>query len=118
MTDPDYFDGNEAGRRIFRAVQRAMTGLEGVETRLSKSQTGFYRAHPFAAVWQPDQYLKGRRPPLVLTLFLRRRVASDRWKEVVEPSPGRFTHHLELRAPSDVDAEVRDWLAEAWREAG
>ena len=27
---------------------------------------------------------------------------------------GRFTHHLELHAESDIDDEVREWLQEAW----
>lgn len=45
------------------------------------------------------------------------RDAAPRWKRVVEPAPGRFTHHLELYAPEDVDAEVVEWLAEAWRDA-
>ena len=52
--------------------------------------------------------------PLVLTVALRHLDTSPRWKEVVEPAPGRFTHHLELRSPDQVDAEVRDRLAEAW----
>lgn len=118
MNAADYFAGNEDGLRIFQAIQRAMADLGEVEMRLSKSQIGFRRAHPFAAVWTPGQYLSGERPPLVLTVFLRRRDRSGRWKEVVEPRPGRFTHHLELAAPSDVDGDVRTWLAEAWREAG
>ncbi len=40
------------------------------------------------------------------------------WTQVVEPAPGRFTHHLELRSPADIDEEVRSWLEEAWTEAG
>jgi hypothetical protein len=54
---------------------------------------------------------------LVLSVFLRRRHGSPRWKEVVEPKPGRFTHHVELGAAKEVDNEVRGWLSEAWRDA-
>ena len=54
---------------------------------------------------------------LVLTIFLRRRDASPRWKEIVEPVAGRFTHHLELNDTADIDEEVRDWLREAWEAA-
>jgi hypothetical protein len=39
---------------------------------------------------------------------------SPRWKEIVEPAPGRFTHHLELHSTADVDDEVQSWLQEAW----
>ena len=43
---------------------------------------------------------------------------SPRWKQVVEPAPGRFTHHLELRSVDEVDDEVGGWLREAWEAAG
>jgi hypothetical protein len=36
----------------------------------------------------------------------------------VEPAKGRFTHHLELREPDEVDEEVAGWLREAWEAAG
>jgi hypothetical protein len=42
---------------------------------------------------------------------------SPRWKEIVEPAPGRFTHHLELYDVADVDDEVRGWLRQAWEAA-
>jgi hypothetical protein len=48
-------------------------------------------------------YLRREAAPLVLSVFLWRRDASPRWKSVVEPVSGRFTHHLELGAVSPVD---------------
>ena len=38
-------------------------------------------------------------------------------REVVQPTPGRWMHHLELGDPDDVDAEVVRWLEEAARDA-
>jgi len=38
---------------------------------------------------------------------------APRWKQVVEPAPGRFMHHLELRTVEDIDERVRGWLREA-----
>ena len=55
--------------------------------------------------------------PLVLTLALRRRDPSPRWKAVVEPAPGRFTHHLEMYAVDQIDEQVQIWLREAWEGA-
>jgi hypothetical protein len=40
-----------------------------------------------------------------------------RWKEIVEPTPGRFMHHLELHVETDIDDEVRRWLVEGWSAA-
>lgn len=37
--------------------------------------------------------------------------------EIVELKTGRFTHHLELNAPGDIDAQVYNWLQEAWTDA-
>ncbi|MCP6341538.1 DUF5655 domain-containing protein, partial [Klebsiella pneumoniae] len=56
--------------------------------------------------------------PLVLSLALPHRLRSERFKEVVHPSPRVWMHHLELRGPGEVDDEVRGWLAEAWAAAG
>jgi hypothetical protein len=53
----------------------------------------------------------------VLTVALRRRDTSPRWKEIVEPVPGRFTHHLELFTAAGIDDQVRTWLHEAWDAA-
>ena len=117
MSEREFFQGNTKARAVYRIIKRVAQGLSGVETRVSKSQIGFYRKHPFASVWKPGQYLEGDRPPLVLTIFLHRRDTSGRWKEVVEPQPGRFTHHVELNAAVDVDDEIREWITEAWREA-
>jgi len=64
----------------------------------------------------PARYL-GRGAPLVLTLSFGHRDGSPRWKEIVEPAPGRFTHHLELWAASEADDKVRAWLRAAWEAA-
>jgi hypothetical protein len=113
----DYLGPDEDARSIFGAINAAVTAIGEVERRVSRSQIGFYRKHPFAAVWRPGQYLGGTPPPLVLSVFLRRMDRSPRWKEVVEPRPGRFTHHLEINDAIEVDHEVREWLQEAWSAA-
>jgi hypothetical protein len=81
---------------------------------VTKSQIAFRRRVAFAWAWVPARYLRGQVAPLVLTIALRHLDASPRWKEIVEPAPGRFTHHLELHAIADIDAEVRGWLRDAW----
>jgi hypothetical protein len=77
----------------------------------------FYRRKAFAWAWMPDRYLHGKHASLVLTLSFRYRDSSPRWKEIVEPKPGRFTHHLELYSSADIDGEVRGWLRAAWEAA-
>ena len=113
-----FFEGFESSRSLFDLLRRAMDTLPAVSMAVSKSQIAFRRRRAFAWAWIPDRYLRGGHAPLVLSLAFRYREPSRRWKQVVEPTPGRFTHHLELRRPNDVDEEVVQWIWEAWAEAG
>ena len=109
----EVFAGQDESRKIFESVRRAIETMGPAELRIGKSQIAFRRRKAFAWVWMPGRYLRGKVAPLVLTLSFDHRDASPRWKEVVEPSTGRFTHHLELYSPADIDAEVQNWLAGA-----
>jgi hypothetical protein len=133
MTLDDFFRGRDESRRIFEALHAAVDAIGPAALRVTKSQVTFRRrpeavtgrslgAAPgrtiaFAWAWMPDVYLGPGHAPLVLTLALRRRDPSPRWKQIVEPIPGRFTHHLELYSADAIDEQVRGWLAEAWRAA-
>ncbi len=117
MTLDEFFAGHEESRRIFEAVANAVAAIGPADVRVTKSQVAFRRRTGFAFAWMPDMYLGRGDVPLVLTIGLRRRDDSPRWKQVVEPAPGRFTHHLELRSPADVDDAVSRWLQEAWEAA-
>jgi hypothetical protein len=117
MTLEEFFAGYEASRPIFEALRSTIEDLGSVEIRVMKSQVAFYRRKAFAWAWMPDRYLHGHHAPLVLTLSFHFRDSSRRWKEIAEPKPGRFTHHLELYSPADIDEEVRGWLRAAWEAA-
>jgi hypothetical protein len=113
MTLDEFFAGREVSRRIFDALKRAIDDLGPSELRVTESQVAFCREKPYAWAWVPGMVLRGDQAPLVLTLCPRRRDASDRWEEVVEPRTGRFTHHLELHSAAEIDREVRACLLEA-----
>jgi predicted transport protein len=117
MTPDEFFAGKTLPKQLFEAVHQAVESIGEFSIRVSKSQIAFRRGRNFALVWMPEQYLKRKAAPLVLTIMLRERDTSPRWKEVVEPTPGRFTHHLELYETSDVDEEVKTWLRKAWETA-
>ena len=113
-----FFAQRPASRALFDAVHARIAALGPVEVRVTKSQVAFRRRVAFAWAWLPGMYQRGDVAPLVLTVALRRRDPSPRWKQVVEPAPGRFTHHLELHTVADLDDEVDAWLREAWDAAG
>lgn len=118
MTLDEFFEGYAASRPIFDALRIAIEGVGPAEMRVSKSQIAFRRRVGFAWAWIPDKYLSGGHAPLVLSVSLRRRDESPRWKEIVEPVKGRFMHHLELHSAAETDEEVRAWLTMAWSAAG
>jgi len=117
LTPDEFFGDQPLAKELFVVIDREVEALGEVTIRVSRSQIAFWRRRTLASVWMPAQYLKREAAPLVLTVFLRRRDDSPRWKEVVEPYPGRFTHHLELYDPADVDDQVTGWLREAWEKA-
>jgi hypothetical protein len=117
MTLDEFFAGQPESRRIFDALSAVVSTIGQAEIRVSKSQVAFARCRIFARTWMPSAYLGSGHAPLVLTLGFRRRDASPRWKQIVEPRPGCFTHHLELHSVEDIDEQVRGWLEEAWTAA-
>jgi len=114
MTVDEYFNGHDLSRQLFDALYDMVHEINPVEIRVTKSQISFRRHKAFAWVWIPAKYLLGKVAPLVLTFVFHHVDASPRWKEIVEPSPGHFTHHLELYSINDIDDQVHDWLREAW----
>jgi hypothetical protein len=117
MTLDEFFKGYEESRQLFDAVLNTIEVIGPAELRVTKSQIAFRHGKAFAWAWIPGKYLRGKTAPLVLSLAFRKREPSPRWKEIVEPSPGRFMHHLELYSANDIDSEVRDWLRDAWMTA-
>ncbi|MFN8557552.1 MAG: DUF5655 domain-containing protein [Dehalococcoidia bacterium] len=70
MTLEEFFAGADRSAAIFAAVRRALSPLEDLEERVSRSQIAFRRPRAFAWVWIPGRYLCGCTAPLVLTVAL------------------------------------------------
>ena len=115
-TTERFFKDDAQGYAIYQAVERMARTVGPLEVRVSKSQVAFRRRRGFAYLWRPGMYVKSS-VPLVLSLPLPRNAPSPRFKQIVQPSPGIWMHHLELRDSSDLDAEVFGWLREAYEAA-
>jgi hypothetical protein len=83
----------------------------------SRTQVAFRRRRGFAYLWVPGRWLRRPSADVVLSLALDRPIDSPRFKQVVHPAPTVWMHHLELRGPDDIDAEVAAWLRAAWEAA-
>jgi hypothetical protein len=117
LTPDDYLAGHELAQQLFAAICTIVGEIGDVTIRTSKSQIAFRRRRNFVWLWIPGSYLHGRGAPLVLTLVFAMRIESPRWKEVVQPRPGSFTHHMELFRLEDIDEAVRAWLRAAYEAA-
>lgn len=118
MTLEEFFAGWDDSRRLFDTVYAVLSQTGPAQIAVTKSQVAFRRKRVFAWAWIPGKYLRDQTAPLVLSIALPRQDASPRWKEIVEPRPGWFIHHLELFASQDIDEQVRLWLQEARDAAG
>lgn len=113
-----YFQGFDEARMLFDFLLPHVKAGGESEMVVSKTQISFRRKRAFAWVWIPEKHLGRRAAPLVLSVSLPARDPSPRWKEIIEPYPGRFMHHLELYMPDEIDEEVRAWLRSAYEWAG
>ena len=85
-------------------------------TKVQKSQISYYNRHLFACV----SFLKVRKKAelpddyFVLTLGLPVPLESGRVAAKTEPYPDRWTTHFVISDPSDLDAEMLGWVAQAY----
>jgi hypothetical protein len=116
-TPEQVFSGSPRGLELYRAVVKMLAAPTPPAIRATKSQVAFREQRGFAYLWWPGRYLASE-VPAVLSIALPRRVDSARFKEVVNPSPGVWMHHLELSSEAQLDEEVGGWLHEAREAAG
>jgi hypothetical protein len=115
-TPESFFRGFPDGLGLFNAVRAAVESVGAFDVRVTRSQIAFRRGRGFAYVWRPGQYVNSE-IPAVLSIALPRRISSDRFKAVAHPTTGVWMHHMELSNSSQIDDEVRNWLAEAYANA-
>jgi hypothetical protein len=115
-TPEELFSNSPEGLQLCQVVRSAVLSACPAVERTTTSQVAFRNRRGFAYVWNPRQHLKTE-VPAVLSIALPRRIESARFKEVVQPSRGVWMHHLELATADDVDAEVIQWLREAFEAA-
>lgn len=89
--------------------------ISDVQIKVQKSQISFYNRHMFACVSfakvrkakeRPDHYI-------VVSFGLDHRLDSPRIDMAAQPYPNRWTHHVLISAPGEIDDELIDWIQEA-----
>ena len=83
--------------------------------KVQKTQISFSNRHNFAFVsFLPVRKAKDRpKTWITVTFGLSHRVESPRIDAATEPSPNRWTHHVLISAPEEIDEALMGWIQEA-----
>ena len=111
-----FFDKHAQALPIYEKLEKSVyEKVPGVTVKVQKSQISFYNRHLFACAWFARVRKKQDCPDvyLVVTIGLGHRLDSPRVDLAAEPYPNRWTHHVLLAAPDEVDDELMAWICEA-----
>ncbi len=98
-----------------RFAQQVLAETGEVRIKVQKTQIAFANRHNFAFVsFLPVRKAKERPEHyIVVTIGLGRRLDSPRVDAAVEPYPNRWTHHILIASPEEIDGELMGWIREA-----
>lgn len=121
MTDDEllFFDSMPQMLPIYEAFCQGLAdrGL-AFTAKVSRTQISLRNRYVFAAVSLPWRKVKSwPEEYLLVSLGLSYRKESPRVAVATEPYPNRWTHHILLTTPKEVDAELLDWTEEAYQYA-
>lgn len=107
-----FFGGAPEALALYAALERALlAACPGARIKVQKTQITFAARYGFAFVSLPRR--RGEAGILV-SFGLPTRLASPRVVHAAEPYPNRWTHHVLVARPSEVDAELLGWLGAAY----
>ena len=111
-----FFDKHAEALPLYERLEAGVREtVPDVTVRVQKSQISFYNRHLFACV-SFARVRKGRDCPkayIVVTIGLGYRLDSPRVDLATEPYPNRWTHHILVSQPGEIDEELMAWIREA-----
>ena len=111
-----FFAGQPEALALYEILEgQILSRIANVKIKLAKTQITFANPKGFAFVsFLPVRRAK-RRPPVYLTVTfgLGYRKESSRIDAATEPYPNRWTHHVMISKPEEVDEELLSWIVEA-----
>ena len=116
MEELFFFDGKPEELGLYEALLDRLAELGEFTALVRKTQISLRNRRVFACVSMQLVLPKRLLPPrfLVLTLGLPRPLESPRIAANTEVRPGRWTLHIVLGGPEELDAELLDWLRQAY----
>lgn len=95
--------------------KRILSEIENVSMRVQKTQITFTNPKVFACVSLLRVRRKSELPPvyIVVTFGLSYQKKSPRIAVATEAHPNRWTHHVVVSKPDEIDEELMGWIKEA-----
>lgn len=118
--DPDvlrFFTGHESAYPLYEAFEEALFArFPGAGKRVRKTQITFFGRRVFACISLMRVKRKAELPDpwIVVTLGLPYPLESGRAAVKTEAYPGRWTTHIVVGSPCEIDDELMDLTEEAW----
>ena len=116
MDELFFFDGKPEELALYEALVDRLAELGEVLPVVHKTQISLKNRRVFACV-SIFRVLPKRLLPahfLVLTLGLPYPLDAPRIAAKTEAQPGRWTHHIVLAGASELDAELLEWVRQAY----
>lgn len=111
-----FFDKMPAMLPVYARLREQLeAAYPNLGIRVGKSQISFRNRYGFAAASLPWRRVKGWPAEYLLVTFgLARRLDDPRIAQAVEPYPNRWTHHVLVQTPEEVDETLLRWIDEAY----
>ena len=122
MRNPDsdtllFFDDHPDALELYQAFENLLfSAFPNAGKRVQKTQITFSNQHVFACVSFAQVKRKAELPKgyMVVTLGLPAPLDSERVAVKTEPYPNRWTHHIVISRPEELDEELLSWISDAY----
>ena len=111
-----FFNERPAALPLYEAfMKRLLAEIDNVTIKVQKTQISFLNKYNFAFVsFLPARKAKERQKVYITISFgLWYRKESPRIDAASEPYPNRWTHHMLISSPDEIDDELMEWIKEA-----
>ena len=111
-----FFDSHPDALPLYEKFEKSVADLvPDVKIKVQKTQISFYNRHLFACVSFARVRKKKDCPDcyIVITFVLSHKAESPRIDIATEPHPNRWTHHVLISDPGEIDDELMGWIEEA-----
>ena len=112
-----FFEGHQDALDLFETFEEYLYDtFPVIRKRVQKTQISYSNRYLFACLSFARVKRKAELPKgfLVLTIGLSAPLNSDRIAQKSEPYPGRWTHHIVISKPEELDEELMSWIREAY----